>query len=133
MSDKQKETDFLNQEPVPFDWSTLDRMVSKTCSGCGNEFRGLPEHDTCIDCKFRQENPELNDGYWTWKRAGSGRWDIVAYWPDGEPEPDIGMIVTVHRKDGTASSAEITEIHGKRYLPNGRAQMQCIVRDERRG
>ena len=132
MSDKEKETtDFLDQEPEPFDWGALDRMVSKTCGQCGNEFQGLPDRDLCIDCEYRRKNPDQNDGYWTWKRAGENRWDIVAFWPDHEPEPDTGMIVTVHRKDGTASSAEILEIQGHRYLPNGRRQMQCIVRNQR--
>jgi hypothetical protein len=101
-------------------------MVRKECSQCGNGFHGLPENDTCVDCEFRRKNPDLNDGCWTWSRGGD-RWDIMAYWPDDEPDPDPGQVVTVHRKDGSTSSVTILEVEGRRYLPNGRAQMRCLV------
>ena len=127
----QNEQDFLNQDPEPFDWNRLNSMVKKDCTQCGNEFRGLPENELCIDCEFKRKNPELNDGYWTWKRAGTDRWDIVAYWPDEGPDPNTGQVVTVHRKDGSSSTAQILEVEGHRYLPNGRRQMQCIVQNSR--
>ena len=124
MTEKQ---DIFDQEPEPFDWERLNSMVRKECSQCGREFRGLPENDTCVDCEFQRKNPDLNDGYWTWSRGGDDRWDFVAYWPDDEPDPDPGQVVTVHLKDGSTSSVTILEVEGRRYLPNGRGQMRCLV------
>ena len=84
-------------------------------------------NDTPIDCEFKRKNPDLNDGYWTWSRGGVERWDILAYWPDDEPDPEPGQIVTVHRKDRSSSNVTIHEVEGRLYLPNGHAQMRCLV------
>ena len=64
--------------------------------------------------------------YWTWCKEGRPRWGILAHWPDGEPLPDVGEQVTVHRKDGSSSIAVILEVE-LRYLPTGRAQLRCMI------
>lgn len=66
--------------------------------------------------------------YWTWRRGPHGRWDIVAYWPDGEPLPDPGEQVTVHRKDGSNSAVTIQEVEGLTFTITGRGQLRCTVR-----
>ena len=65
--------------------------------------------------------------YWTWSKGGRLNWGIVAHWPDGEPLPDAGDQVSVHRKDGSTSVVKIQEVEGLRYLSNGRAQLRCMI------
>ncbi len=119
-------------ETDSFDFGTmldeLKRMVRKDCAECGQVFRGLPEQELCTECQYKQDNPEARDMYWIWSRNGrGGSWGIAAYWPDDEPLPDPGAVVTVHRKDGSASTVIIKEVEGLRYLPTGRAQLRCMV------
>ena len=105
----------------------LDSMTRKPCKECGQVFRGLEEQGLCTECSYKQDHPEARDMYWTWSHAGRGSWGIVAFWPDGEPMPDSGDQVTVHRKDGSTSTVVIHEVEGLRYLPTGRAQLRCMV------
>ena len=105
----------------------LNRMERKDCSECGQQFRGLPEKGICTECEYKQEHPEARDKFWTWSRVGSDRWTIVAYWPDREEMPSVREKVTVHRQDGSTSLQVIHEVEGLRYLPNGRAQLRCMV------
>ena len=109
-----------------FDFEKLNSMTRKDCAECGQVFQGLPETGSCIDCQYKQEHPEAQDMYWTWKRAGRSGWGIVAHWPDKEPLPNPGDRVTVHRKDGSSSTAVILEVE-LRYLPTGRAQLRCMI------
>ena len=117
------------QEPFDFNnmFDRLKSMVWKNCTECGQEFHGLPEADLCLECRYNQEHPEESDMYWTWNKGGRPTWGIVAYWPDGQPLPDAGDRVTVHRKDGSTSVVKIHEVEGLRYLPTGRAQLRCMI------
>ena len=118
-------------EQEPFDFNSmfdrLNSMVWKNCTECGQETHNLPEADLCLECQYNQEHPEESDMYWTWSKGGRPTWGIVAHWPDGEPLPDAGDQVTVHRKDGSTSVVKIQEVEGLRYLSNGRAQLRCMI------
>ena len=105
----------------------LNSMTDKTCGECGKEFRGPPEEEICIECSYKQTHPEARDKFWTWSRAGGSSWSTVAHWPDGEPMPSVGERITVHRRDGSTSVEVIHEVEGLRYLPNGRAQLRCMI------
>ena len=116
-----------NENPEPFNFPIPGKMSTKTCNECGQEFRGTKEQEICIECSYRRDHPETRDKYWTWSRAGGGRWGIVAYWPDGEDLPDAGERVTVYRKDGSTSVETIREVGRLRYRPSGRAQLYCMT------
>ena len=117
------------QEPFDFNnmFDRLKSMVWKNCTECGQEFHDPPEADLCLECQYNQEHPEESDMYWTWSKGGRSTWGIVAYWPDGEPLPDVGDRATVHRRDGSTSTVTIHEVEGLRYLPTGRAQLRCRI------
>ena len=118
------------EKPEAFDFDNmfkkLNSMSKKQCNECGQVFRGLPETDLCLECRYKQDHPEESDMYWTWRKGGRPTWGIVAYWPDKEPPPNPGDRVTVHRKDGSSSTAVILEVD-LRYLLSGRAQLRCMI------
>ena len=118
------------EKPEAFDFDNvfdrLKSMTNKPCGECGQEFRGLEEQELCTECSYKRDHPEEQDMHWTWSRAGRGRWRIVAHWPDKEPLPNPGDRVSVHRKDGSSSTAVILEVE-LRYLPTGRAQLRCMI------
>ena len=117
------------QEPFDFNsmFDQLNSMVWKNCTKCERDFHALPETDLCLECRYNREHPEESDMYWTWSKGGHATWGIVAHWPDGEPPPDAGDQVTVHRKDGSSSTVVILEVGDLRYLPTGRAQLRCMI------
>ena len=112
------------QEPYRF---PIPGNIRKDCAECGQQFRGMPETDLCQECKYKRDHPEARDMYWTWCRGPHGRWDVVAYWPDGEPLPDPGERVTVHRKDGSNSTITIQEVEGLTFTTTGRGHLRCTV------
>ena len=115
----------------PFDFNSmfdrLNSMTDKICGECGQQFRGLPETDICLECSYKRDHPEARDKYWTWSRAGGSSWKIVAYWPEREEMPSVGERITVHRRDGSTSVEVIHEVEGLRYRPDGRAQVSCMI------
>ena len=106
----------------------LNKMTSKNCAQCGQVFQGLPETGSCLECQYKQEHPEAQDMYWTWKRIGWDGWGIVAHWPDREPLPNPGDQVSVHQKDGSSSTVAILKVGDLHYLPTGRARLECTVK-----
>ena len=127
---EQNQQDASQQKPhaIP-----LPGRTRKDCSECGQTFRGHDHEELCLECSYKRDHPEARDGYWSWSRSRGpeGGWDIVAYWPDREPLPEPGAVVTVHRKDGTQSQATVQACHGLTWEPTGRGRIRCsIVRDE---
>ena len=55
----------------------------------------------------------------------------MAYWPDGQPLPNAGDQVTVHRKDGSTSVVKIEDVERPRYLSNGRTQLHCTIKRDK--
>ena len=102
--------------------------IRKECGECGQTFRGREEEQICIECEHKRDYPEARDMYWTWQRGARGRWDIAAYWPDGEPFPEPGDQVAVHRKAGSTSTATISEVEGLTFAISGRGRLRCTVR-----
>ena len=98
----------------------LNKMTRKDCAECGQVFRGLPETGSCLECQYKQDHPEDQDMYWTWKRIGWDGWGIVAHWPDREPLPNPGDQVSVHQKDGSSSTVAILKVR-RSPLPPDRA------------
>ena len=123
-----KET-MTQEKPEAFNnmFERLNRMTRKDCAQCGQVFQGLPETDSCLECQYKQDHPEDQDMYWTWKRTGPGGWGIVAHWPDREPPPNPGDQVSVHQKDGSSSTVIILKVGDLHYLPTGRARLECTV------
>ena len=109
------------------DFSRLSKLQSKTCNDCGEEFTThVPENTTCTECGYYREHPELAPMYWTWTRRGRW-WTVAATWPVKEPLPEVGAVITVHRKDGTSSTETISEVDGLLYDMSGRARLHCWV------
>lgn len=99
----------------------------KECSECGQTFRGSEDQTLCTRCDWLKDNPEYRDEYWTWFMGASNEWKARCYWPEKKPLPEPGDVITVHRKDGTTSTATIREAEGLLYKPNGRASLTCFV------
>ena len=104
----------------------IKNTKSKFCADCGREFTTTSDQDCCFDCEYLREHPIERTKVWTWHQLGS-EWGIAAYWPDQESRPAIGETVTVHKKDGSTSSATIREIEGFRYMPTGQGRLFCYV------
>lgn len=97
---------------MAFDFSKLPKPTERTCTRCGADFRGI--RDLCDQCDFYESHPEMAPGYWTWRSSNQG-WMVQAAWPENDPEPEPGTVVTVHRKDGTTSQATLGELDHFRY------------------
>lgn len=108
----------------PFDFSSLPRMERRTCTQCGEEFRG--SRDLCQQCEYYRDFPEMAPGYWTWTKSAQG-WMIRAVWREKEPWPEPGTAVTVHRKNGTTSQATIREVDHHRYDMAANLVLTCSV------
>ena len=110
------------------DFNRIRNLPKRECQRCGKEFRPVIEDSAvCRDCKYLEEHPEQADMYWTWARSGSD-WLATCYWPDKTPDPDTGTVITVHRKDGTASQHSITQVDGVRVdMRAARLRMYCQV------
>ena len=96
----------------------METEVLKTCTGCGEEFKGQPETELCIGCEYLERNPELKPKRWTWTKI-ENQWGVIATWPDKDPRPQPGDRVTVHRKDGNTSEAILREHADTRGTPAG--------------
>ena len=103
-------------------------MVWKNCTECGRNFHGIPEVPLCLDCWYRHEDPQQNYVYWMWGKEGRPTWGIKTHWPDGEPLPNTGDQVTVHRKDGSTSVVKIEDVERPRRLSNGKARLHCTIK-----
>ena len=107
---------------VDFDFSKIPNMENRTCTGCGQDFRGSGE--LCTECGFYQSHPEEAPGYWTWSRSGT-EWKIRAKWLEKESWPEPGTVVTVHRKNGSDSQETILEDGESRYDRAGNMILTC--------
>ena len=115
----------MTEQGTEFDFGKTPLRRRKPCSQCNDVFRGTDEEQLCPQCLHRKEYPEDQDQHWTWRRAG-GRWEAIAYWPHGEPLPQPGDRITVHRRDGSTTTAVVREAD-LRYTSTGRGRVQCIV------
>ena len=108
------------------------KLISRrktTSAWSASKIRNTPTKATCTGCGARKDAPT---------------WGIVAHWPAGEPLPNAGEQVTVHRKDNSTSVVKIKQVavhrkdsstlipkiqgvKGLRYLSNGRAQLRCMI------
>ena len=88
----------------------LNSMVWKNCTECGHETYIPPEDDLCVECQYNQEHPDESDMHWMWSKEERPTWGIVAHWPAGEPLPNAGEQVTVHRKDSSTSVVKIKQV-----------------------
>ena len=71
---------------------------NKDCSQCGRNFLGKEHDETCRDCRFYADHPELAPKYWTWSRGPQNSWKVACTWPEKETFPEPGLRIEVHRK-----------------------------------
>ena len=110
-----------------FDFSQTIPRFEKECADCGGSFKTAREDETrCTECFYHHQHPELAPGYFTWTKTGS-KWATVARWRDHEDPPNVGAMITVHRKDGTASEHTVVEILDTRYNTSGERLVRCRV------
>ena len=110
-----------------FDYASIPKRQTLTCEDCGQKFSAIAGNPVCNECQYDRDHPEEAPKHWTWTRAGS-KWTIVATWPYGEPLPNAGDTVTVHRKDGSSSEKAISEVDGIIYDMRGRGRLHCWVK-----
>ena len=109
------------------DFSKMIPRLEKECTDCGRPFKTSREDETrCTECAYYHSHPESAPGYFTWTKTGS-EWAAVAKWRDHEHPPDVGTMITVHRKDGTSSEHAIVENLDNRYSTSGDRLMTCRV------
>ena len=110
-----------------FDFSQTIPRFDKECADCGTSFKSVRADETrCTECFYYHKNPESAPGYFTWTKTDS-KWGAVAKWREHEDPPDVGSMITVHRKDGTASEHSVVEILDHRYSMSGELLMTCQV------
>lgn len=115
-------------EPVPSFLETLGRKrETKNCAQCEKEFTTRTAAELCEQCSFYADHPEMAPKYWTWHRRASGVWGVQATWPEGEPLPEPGDRVTVHRRNGTSSVETLREVEGLMFRPDATARLTCFV------
>ena len=102
----------------------LPKMEDRTCTKCGQDFRG--SHEVCSECHFNETHPEMAPGYWTWRSSATG-WKIQAKWREKESWPEPGTVVTVHRKNGTASQETIAEVENNYFDRAANLVLVCRV------
>lgn len=111
------------------DFSKLTRHPARHCTQCNQSFQPIDNEKTlCIECEYFQENPHLAPKYWTWQRGKENEWRVTAWWPDNEPEPEPGLIVTVHRQNGTNSPQTLQEVVQNYVTPSGQRHIVCSIR-----
>ena len=108
------------------DFANMPKHEQKECQECGQQFTGFPDQPRCTQCHYLSLHPEEAPKYWTWTKRGP-TWTIVATWPDREPLPEVGDVLTVHRRNGATSAETITEIDGLLYDTMGRGRLHCRV------
>lgn len=110
------------------DFSTFTippRKVRITCSRCGETGRAPDGESVCETCLFHADHPELAPGYFTWTQTSAG-WAAQAKWREGDPDPEPGACITVHRRDGTSSGHTVTALRHHYY---DRAANRVVVVD----
>ena len=108
--------------------SPSDETQQQTCQQCGNQFTSSRPNDTpCAQCKFYLDRPDVPPKTFTWTQVDS-KWFIRALWPIHEPRPHAGMVVTVHRRNGTNSPQTIDEIVERTSMTSVDIIYRCSVR-----
>lgn len=111
------------------DFSKLGPLTNRTCSRCGQDFRGQADREPiCPECDYYRSHPTEAPGYWTWERDGRGQWNIRAYWKEREPSPEPGDTVTVHRRNGSSSRETLHEQLDERFDRSGRRIIRWSIR-----
>ena len=67
------------------------------------------DQETCRQCSFYRDHPELAPKYWTWTRGPRNTWRVICTWPEKEDFPEPGLKITVHRKDSSTSQETVKE------------------------
>ena len=96
------------------DFNNLPKFQDFTCRDCGQLDRGPEGATLCHLCRYYSEHPEERPGRFTWTRTSNG-WAATAKWPDGQPEPEPGTAITIHRKDGSHSQHTVREIRNVHF------------------
>ena len=110
-----------------FDFSQSIPRFDKVCADCGDSFKTAREDETrCTECFYYHKNPEQAPGYFTWKKVGQ-KWAAVAKCRDNDDPPVPGTVITVHRKDGSATTHTIVEVIDTRYDTAGNRLTFCRV------
>ena len=113
------------------DFSQIPKRRTITCIDCHREAtaRLLPNQDElCDECLFYREHPDLAPKYWTFRRGPNNSWRATCYWPEHEPFPLPGDIITVHRKDGSTSLQTIAEFEYHHYGTDARLMVTVSLR-----
>ena len=97
------------------------------CPQCGQEARGEQGDELCTQCHFYQSHPEEAPKYWTWTHGPNNTWLATAAWPENEPDPDTGLSITVHRKDGSTSIHTVLALRHRAYDHSARLRVVCEV------
>ena len=110
-----------------FDFSKTIPRFENQCAECGASFKTAREHETrCYECSYYHDHPERAPGYFTWTKTNS-QWVATARWRDQADPPEIGAVVTVHRKDGSSSEHAVIEVLDRRYNTSGEHLIRCQV------
>ena len=96
------------------------------CAQCGQQFLAMPDETLCDECAYYRHHPERAPGYFTWTKSARG-WAAQARWKDGQPSPEPGDQIVIHRRDGSSQTKTVVECYYHGYDPSGYLLVRCNV------